>query len=124
MLVIMPVPPVKLLAGLVRSLTLATDIPFKLGGESMKTLLETFMFHDFSVKHFLMSYKFCMLEHFMSNPGTCLIPPRQEKKVKGQGGVDKKTSAFLSSLPSVKRHVDENGAIKDMQDFLDQQLPR
>ena len=50
-------PSIKLLAQLVRTVTMDPDIPFKLGGETMKSLLETFMFHDFSVKHFLTSFK-------------------------------------------------------------------
>ena len=50
-------PSVTMLAQLVRTLTMSPEVTFKLGGEVTKSLLETFMFHDFSVKHFLLSYK-------------------------------------------------------------------
>ena len=50
-------PSVQLLAQLIEELTTSKVIQFKLGGNTIKHLLETFMFQDFSVKHFLMAYK-------------------------------------------------------------------
>ena len=60
-------PSIKLLAQLVRTVTMDPDIPFTLGGETMKSLLETFMFHDFSVKHFLTSFKVSTPYLFLCN---------------------------------------------------------
>lgn len=66
-------PSVKLLAQLIQQLTLSQNIPFKLAGNALKTILETFMFHDFSVKHFMMAYKFCLMEHCMNTRASAMI---------------------------------------------------
>jgi hypothetical protein len=50
-------PSIRLLAKFVESLVMDEDLLFKLGGEVLKTLLETFSFHDLSVRHFLMAFK-------------------------------------------------------------------
>lgn len=44
-----------------------STIPFKLAGKPLKHLIETFYFNDFSVKHFFMAYKCCLLEHYSQN---------------------------------------------------------
>ena len=50
-------PSIHLLANFVEALVMDVNIPFKLGGRVLKTLLETFSFHDLSVNHFLMGLK-------------------------------------------------------------------
>lgn len=50
-------PSIHLLAKFVESLVLDEDLPFKLGSSVLKVLLETFTFHDLSVRHFLMALK-------------------------------------------------------------------
>ena len=52
------VPSIQLLSELLDQLVICNSkVPFKLGPRTLKYLLETFMFHDFSVKHFFMAYK-------------------------------------------------------------------
>jgi len=132
-------PSATMLAQLVRTLTMSPDIPFKLGGEVMKTLLETFMFHDFSVKHFLLSYKFCMLEHFLHCKGAGILgfsnemlPLSKSRQQGGEEGVGLKTRIkdlninvleYVRKLPSVKRYEDENGQVVDIGSFLFEHLP-
>ena len=65
-------PSIHLLAKFVEALVMDTNIPFKLGGRVLKTLLETFSFHDLSVNHFLMGLKLCLLEHFSTKEPTVL----------------------------------------------------
>ena len=48
-------PSLQLLAKLIEEIS--TRIPIRIGGECLKLLLESFMFHDFSVNHFLTAYK-------------------------------------------------------------------
>ena len=65
-------PSIHLLAKFVEALVMDTNIPFKLGGRVLKTLLETFSFHDLSVNHFLMGLKLCLLEHFSTKEPSVL----------------------------------------------------
>ena len=65
-------PSIHLLAKFVEALVMDTNITFKLGGRVLKTLLETFSFHDLSVNHFLMGLKICLLEHFSTKEPTVL----------------------------------------------------
>ncbi len=60
-------PSIHLLAKFAESLVMDTQVPFRLGGKVLKSLLETFSFHDLSVRHFLMSLKCCLLEHLRMN---------------------------------------------------------
>ena len=50
-------PSIHLLSKFVESLVMDTQVPFKLGARVLKVLLETFSFHDLSVRHFLMGLK-------------------------------------------------------------------
>ena len=50
-------PSIHLLAKFVESLVMDRQVPFKLGAGVLKTLLESFSFHDLSVRHFLMGLK-------------------------------------------------------------------
>ena len=56
-----------------------SSIAFQLGGKVLKILLETFSFHDLSVRHFLMALKFCVLEHFASNEMSVLCCQSSER---------------------------------------------
>jgi len=136
-------PSVTMLAQLVRTLTMSPEVTFKLGGEVTKSLLETFMFHDFSVKHFLLSYKFCMLEHFLHCKGAEVLGfssdtgPPSSKPGKQDGAEQDGANSWkariqnlsptvlehMAKLPSVKRYEDEHGRVADMGSFLGEHLP-
>ncbi len=51
------IPSIRLLAKFIEQIILDKSMPFRLGGGVLKTLLETFSFHDLSVRHFLMAFK-------------------------------------------------------------------
>ena len=80
------------------------SIEFQLGGKVLKILLETFSFHDLSVRHFLMALKFCVLDHFASNEMSvfcCQLPERTE----AFGLIEKK---------KIREYNDLEGSLKSM----------
>lgn len=61
-------PSINLLAKVIEQILLKNSaIPFKIEGAALENLIETFLFSDFSVKHFVMAYKCCLLEHYSQN---------------------------------------------------------
>lgn len=66
-------PSIRLLANVIEKMIVKNSaIAFKIGGYALKSLNTTFVFHDFSVKRFLMAYKYCLLEHFSQNDASSL----------------------------------------------------
>ena len=57
-------PSIHLLSKFLESIVFDSNIPFYLGGHTLKLLLERFSFHDFSVRHFLMGLKVCCIYIF------------------------------------------------------------
>ena len=72
-------PSIHLLAKFIETIVMDSSIAFQLGGKVLKILLETFSFHDLSVRHFLMALKFCVLEHFASNEMSVLCCQSSER---------------------------------------------
>ena len=97
-------PSIHLLAKFIESIVMDSSIYFQLGGKVLKILLETFSFHDLSVRHFLMALKFCVLNHFASNEMSvfcCQLP--------------KRTEAFgLVGKKMIREYNDLEGTLKSM----------
>ncbi|TRY76364.1 hypothetical protein TCAL_00012 [Tigriopus californicus] len=58
----------QLLGKLVEALYSDPQVGCKLGGKTLDRLLEMFIMNDFSVKRFLLGFKYCMFEHFSRLP--------------------------------------------------------
>lgn len=52
--------------------------PFQLSGNSFKTLMEVFLFYDFSLHSFIKGYKLFMLEHFRKQPLSAMLRHEEE----------------------------------------------
>ena len=66
-------PSIRLLANVIEKIIVKNSaIAFKIGGHALNSLNTTFVLHDFSVKRFLMAYKYCLLEHFSQNGASSL----------------------------------------------------
>ncbi|XP_064594696.1 origin recognition complex subunit 3-like [Liolophura sinensis] len=63
------------LTQIINQLFLTDRYPFKLGAKVFQFLLDAFLFHDFSVLNFTRGFHFAMMDHFYSNPVSCLCCP-------------------------------------------------
>jgi origin recognition complex subunit 3 len=62
--------------------------PFHLSGRSFKTLMDIFLFYDYSLHNFLSGYKMFMLEHFSSRPLSRKFRLRHDSKFKSLSAED------------------------------------
>ncbi|KAH9500202.1 Origin recognition complex subunit 3 [Bulinus truncatus] len=66
------------LTHLLDKLIMTADIPFKLGPKVFNFLLDNFLYNDFSIVNFIMGFKLCLIEHFLSNPLSVLCCPIED----------------------------------------------
>ena len=78
------------------------SISFKLHGSILSQMLEAFLFHDFSVKHFLMAYKFCLLQHFSQSFCSILCLNSNDEIQMTLESMTQKDLTVFSRLPSMK----------------------
>ncbi|XP_067942271.1 origin recognition complex subunit 3-like [Watersipora subatra] len=55
------------LNAIIDKMLIASPLPFRLDGRTFQLLLDNFLCHDFSIKKFLCSLKFCLMEHCLGN---------------------------------------------------------
>lgn len=80
----------------VEKVIINSEIPFKLSSKVFQFLVETFLFHDFAVSHFMEGYKFILGEHFYRTPAAVLCCPFPE-------AVERLNAMTTSELDSVRR---------------------
>jgi origin recognition complex subunit 3 len=61
-------PAITYLLEVIDRIFISTEFAFKLGPNVFQYLYENFLFHDFSLQNFIFGLKFCMMDHFYSNP--------------------------------------------------------
>ncbi|XP_005096627.1 origin recognition complex subunit 3 [Aplysia californica] len=61
-------PASRYLSHLMDKIVMVPDVAVKLGPKVFHFLLDTFLYHDFSILNFITAFQFCMSEHFLSNP--------------------------------------------------------
>ena len=94
-------PSTNLLAKVVENIIIKNPaIPFKIGGKALEHLLKTFIFTDFSVKHFVMAYKCCLLEHYSQNPASILCCETVEETTAIIDSMSKRDINMFRNLPS------------------------
>ena len=94
------------------------SISFKLHGSILNQMLEAFLFHDFSVKHFLMAYKFCLLQHFSQSFCSILcMSSNDEIRMTVESMTHKDLSVFRK-LPSVKAVIQKNAIDRKGEDEM------
>jgi len=80
----------------VEKVIINSEIPFKLSSKVFQFLVETFLFHDFAVSHFMEGYKFILGEHFYRTPAAVLCCSFPE-------AVSRLNAMTSSELDSVRR---------------------
>ena len=66
------------LTQILNKMIMTPDVAFKLGPRVFHFLLDTFLYHDFSILNFVLGFQFSMIEHFLSNPLSALCSSPQE----------------------------------------------
>ncbi|XP_026298436.1 origin recognition complex subunit 3 isoform X3 [Apis mellifera] len=83
-----------------------TNIPFKLTGRAFQLLTDIFLFYDFSVQNFFLSYKICMIQHFYANNvnSLCCQPHKIENRISSLTDEDLNE---IKKLPSIEKHIQQ-----------------
>ena len=109
-------PSIRLIATIVEKILVKNPaIPFQVGGKTLEILLETFLFHDFSVKHFIMAYKCCMLEHFSQNTASILCCETENQIRTAIENMSMTELNVFRNLPSLKELMEKNVSINEKQ---------
>ena len=91
-------PAVTYLLEAIDRILITPNFSFKLGPKVFQYLYENFLFHDFSLQNFVFGLKFCMTDHFYSNPLSILCSQVNGKAVEEfsheQLEVVRKSSSF------------------------------
>lgn len=89
---------------------LKPDCPFYLGGRILDYVTEVFLYYNFSIKQFIESLKFCLIEHFYRKPLNCICVAHESAQEALFNSLDKKTLEEITKLRSTnyKLKIDSN----------------
>ncbi|KAL5244172.1 hypothetical protein ACI65C_011582 [Semiaphis heraclei] len=89
---------------------LKPDCSFYLGGRILEYVTEVFLYYNFSIKQFIESLKFCLMEHFYLKPLNCICVAHESAQGALFDTLDKKTLEEITKLRSTnyKLKIDNN----------------
>ncbi|XP_015372173.1 PREDICTED: origin recognition complex subunit 3 [Diuraphis noxia] len=89
---------------------LKPDCSFYLGGRILEYMTEVFLYYNFSIKQFIESLKFCLMEHFYQKPLNCICVAHESAQGALFDSLDKKTLEEITKLRSTnyKLKIDNN----------------
>lgn len=89
---------------------LKPDCSFYLGGRILEYVTEVFLYYNFSIKQFIESLKFCLMEHFYLKPLNCICVAHESAQGALFDSLDKKTLEEITKLRSTnyKYKIDDN----------------
>ncbi|XP_001944167.2 origin recognition complex subunit 3 [Acyrthosiphon pisum] len=89
---------------------LKPDCSFYLGGRILEYVTEVFLYYNFSIKQFIESLKFCLMEHFYLKPLNCICVAHESAQGALFDSLDKKTLEEITKLRSTnyKYKIDNN----------------
>ncbi|KAL4122262.1 hypothetical protein QTP88_014629 [Uroleucon formosanum] len=89
---------------------LRPDCSFYLGGHILEYVTEVFLYYNFSIKQFIESLKFCLMEHFYLKPLNCICVAHESAQEALFDSLDKKTLEEITKLRSTnyKLKIDNN----------------
>ncbi|XP_022179450.1 origin recognition complex subunit 3 isoform X1 [Myzus persicae] len=89
---------------------LKPDCSFYLGGRILEYVTEVFLYYNFSIKQFIESLKFCLIEHFYLKPLNCICVAHESAQEALFDSLDKKTLEEITKLRSTnyKLKIDNN----------------
>ncbi|VVC34496.1 Origin recognition complex, subunit 3 [Cinara cedri] len=89
---------------------LKSDCSFYLGGHILEYVTEVFLFYNFSIKQFIESLKFCLIEHLYHKPLNCICVAHESAQSALFDLLDKNTLEEITKLRSTnyKLKVDKN----------------
>jgi len=92
------------------------EVPFKLSEKVLRWMVENFLYHDFSVSHFLSAYRFILGEHLYRQPGSMLLVSEKEaeNKISKMNMVD---LTYICRVPSFRAYI-ETLVLRDQAETL------
>jgi len=89
----------------IESVLVDPQVPLKLSAKVVHLLVENFLFHDFSISHFLNGYRFILAEHLNRTPAGMLMGVEEElaRKVKC---LNLEELSYFCTLPSFRTYMD------------------
>ncbi|XP_060840179.1 origin recognition complex subunit 3 [Rhopalosiphum padi] len=89
---------------------LKPDCSFYLGGRILEYVTEVFLYYNFSIKQFIESLKFCLIEHFYCKPLNCICIAHESAQEALFDSLDKNALEEIIKLRSVdyKLKIDSN----------------
>ena len=111
------------LAQVIQQVVMAPEFPFKLGGRVFHTLVDMFLYHDFSVLKFIQGFQFALLDHFYNNPASvmCVSLGDLDAQVKN---LSSRQLDQLRSVPSFRRHVEKKPANQQIELLEDDEVTK
>lgn len=80
---------------------------FKLGPQVFRLLYEHFLYHDFSINNFVRGLKFCVLEHFYSQPMSVMCTKNVDDINEYINGCSGRKMDNIKKIPSFKRFIEK-----------------
>merc|ERR1719376_785009 len=98
-------PPSRHLAIIFKKILLTEEVPFKLSGRCVQTLIDVFLRFDFSINNFIRSLKFCVIEHYRKQPLSVLCCMDLESSLLAVDQLKNNQLKQVAHLESVKKYL-------------------
>ncbi|XP_072355884.1 origin recognition complex subunit 3 isoform X1 [Scyliorhinus torazame] len=102
------------LTSVIDKLVLTTKFPFKLNGKVLQVLISIFLYHDFSVRNFVKGFQLSLLEHFYSQPLSCLCSTPDEANTRVQN-LTHDDCELIRQVPSFMGYVEKQDSEKQIE---------
>ncbi|XP_055939429.1 origin recognition complex subunit 3-like isoform X2 [Argiope bruennichi] len=97
----------KFLTRIIEEVIISPDLPFKFGPKMFRLIVDSVLYHDFSISNLTYMLKFSLIEHFYGKTyaSLCCHKSEIEKKV---NQLNPKYLHALKELPSLKTYLENN----------------
>lgn len=113
--------PSEYLTRLLNEVVMTADVPFKLGPKVFEYLLDSFLFHNFSILNFIKGLQFSILDHFFSYPFSYLCVTGDRSKDVAEILMSANPEE-IRQIPSFMKHVEICTARKQKSLLLNDKL--